>query len=153
MTMKTLLLLTIPLLLFSCRPCRTLTRFEKTETIIHTRDVELSVTRPSIELHEASEIIVQGDSLIFEPSVLETEFCFSRVFLSGLSVQHRLHQKPVQIDTVVVVQEKETTTTIEVPVEVNVLRWWQVMFIRVGQVALVILAGYVAIRFGLSGGL
>jgi hypothetical protein len=74
---------------------------------------------------------VEFDTL--QPSILETEFCWSRVYWDD-GLQHDLSQKEAHIDTIVQVEYVNTTTTVKEPVEVNVLTWWQKLWINTGRV-------------------
>ena len=119
----------ILLLISACRPARVLTRHETTEIETNVKTIPFTLRVPPVFL--SSQVII--DTLKPEPSILETEFCFSRVYWNN-GLQHDLSQKEARRDTIVQVENVNTTTTIKEPVEVNKLTWWQKLWIRTGQV-------------------
>ena len=124
-----LIIAVILLLISACRPARVLTRYETTEIETNVKTIPFTLRVPAVFL--SSQVII--DTLKPELSILETEFCFSRVYWdSGL--QHDLSQKEARRDTIIQVEYVNTTTTVKEPVEVNVLTWWQKLWIRTGKV-------------------
>ena len=129
--MKTIFLIiaVLAVIFSSCRPARVLTRYETTEIETRVRDIPVTLRVPPV-------IISQGviiDTLKPDQSVLETEFCFSRIYWAD-GLQHELQQKEARVDTVIEVREVTTTQTIKEPYEVNRLTWWQRLWIRTGKV-------------------
>ena len=135
--MKTIFLfIALLVVLFSsCRPARVLTRYETTEIQTNVKTIPFTLRVPPVFLNRQvlpdSSKGVEFDTL--QPSVLETEFCWSRVYWAD-GLQHDLSQKEARRDTIVQVEYVNTTTTIKEPVEVNKLTWWQKLWIRTGQV-------------------
>ena len=119
----------ILLLISACRPARVLTRHETTEIETNVKTIPFTLRVPPVFL--SSQVII--DTLKPEPSILETEFCFSQVYWNN-GLQHDLSQKEARRDTIIQVEYVNTTTTIKEPVEVNKLTWWQKLWIRTGQV-------------------
>ena len=124
-----LIIALILLLVSACRPARVLTRYETTEIETNVKNIPFSVRVPPVFL--SSQVII--DTLKPELSILETEFCWSRVYWDN-GLQHDLSQKEARRDTIIQVEYVNTTTTIKEPVEVNKLTWWQTLWIRTGKV-------------------
>ena len=127
--MKAILVIILLSILFSsCRPTRILTRYETTEIETMVRDIPVTLRVPPV-------IISQGiiiDTLKPDQSILETEFCLSRIYWDE-GLQHELRQKEARRDTIIQVEYVNTTTTIKEPYEVNILTWWQRLWINVGR--------------------
>ena len=129
--MKTIFsIIVLLVVMFSaCRPARVLTRYETTEIETNVKTIPFTLRVPPVFL--SSQVII--DTLKPEPSILETEFCFSRVYWDN-GLQHDLSQKEARRDTIIQVEYVNTTTTIKEPVEVNKLTWWQKLWINAGKV-------------------
>ena len=130
------LIIILILMLSSCRGPRVITRYERTQVETIERDVLVSIRVPPIKIQQPADIIIQGDSITLEPSLIETDFCFSRVWFDGMQLQHFLRQKDIPFDTLIPGAQKETTITkeIEIPYEVNHLTRWQRLWITTGQI-------------------
>ena len=136
-----LIIAVILLLISACRPARVLTRYETTEIETRVRDIPVTLRVPPV-------IISQGviiDTLKPDQSVLETEFCFSRIYWAD-GLQHELQQKEARVDTVIEVREVTTTQTIKEPYEVRYQTWWDKLWIRIGWVSVTSLLIYILWR-------
>ena len=139
--MKYLTLLLLPLLFVSCKP-REIITVEYRERVEY-RDTTITIKLPGDTVTEIVKL--PPDKIMIEPHVLETEFCRSVAWVKESELLHDLEQKPVEKDTIMQVKETTVTETITLPpVEVNVLKWWQVFFMRLGQVSLAAGMGTVA---------
>lgn len=115
-----------------------------TITEIVYRDTIVYVTIKPDTVFFTDTVLVNKGLVNFNPQRLDTEFAWSVVWINNSRINHTLYQKESVIEKTIQDAIKESSTTTEVTVvktvEVNVLTWWQTLWINMGRVLFVALA-------------
>jgi hypothetical protein len=116
--------------------------FSSTEIKTTYRPLTLTLRVPPVMVAgEGNQITIINDTVIeVDPSFLETDYAFSRAWITNNKLMHTLNQKTIKRDTVVQVKEVEKVVTNEIVKEVrNPVNWW-----LVGVIILLTLAIFVS---------
>ena len=95
--------------------------FSSTEIKTTYRPITLTLRVPPVMIAgEGNQITIVNDTFIeVDPSYLETDYAFSRAWITNNKLMHTLNQKTIGRDTVIQVKEVEVLTEKEVVKEVR----------------------------------
>ena len=101
------------------------------------RDTIVYVTVKPDTVFLSDTVLIHEGVAHFDPQRLDTEFAWSVVWINNSRINHTLYQKESIIEQTIQNAIKESSTTTEVTVvktvEVNVLTWWQSLWIGLGK--------------------
>src|SRR6056297_2950017 len=124
--MKYIIIITIAMLSSCITQKRCNKKFpprEFSSTAIKTtyRPITLTLRVPPVMIAgEGNQIVIVNDTVIeVDPSYLETDYAFSRAWITNNKLMHTLNQKTIERDTVVQVKEVEKVLTNEIVKEVR----------------------------------
>ena len=147
--MKKIVILILLLLCVSCRPKQIITPgIDKAErTTITVRDTTIYVRIPAQIVKHFIEVETEKD-ISTEPSVLQTDHATSIAYVRRSKLYHELWQREQEISETIpaAIRERETisTQTETVTVEVNVLTFFQQMWIRLGKLLSGLVGAFIA---------
>ena len=104
--------------------------FSSTEIKTTYRPVTLTLRVPPVMIAgEGNQITIVNDTVIeVDPSYLETDYAFSRAWITNNKLMHTLNQKTIERDTVIKVKEVEKVVTNEIVKEVrNKINLWLIL--------------------------
>ena len=119
--------------------------FSSTEIKTTYRPVTLTLRVPPVMIAgEGNQIVIVNDTVIeVDPSYLETDYAFSRAWITNNKLMHTLNQKTIERDTVIQVKEVEVLTEKEVVKEVrNKINLWLILV----SVILLVIVGFLLKR-------
>src|SRR6056297_3108980 len=93
------------------------------------RPITLTLRIPPVMIAgEGNQITIVNDTVIeVDPSYLETDYAFSRAWITNNKLMHTLNQKRIEKDTIIQIKEVEKVVTNEIVKEVrNPVNWWLV---------------------------
>src|SRR6056297_3075456 len=104
--------------------------FSSTEIKTTYRPITLTLRVPPVMIAgEGNQITIVNDTVIeVDPSYLETDYAFSRAWITNNKLMHTLNQKTIERDTVIKVKEVEKVVTNEIVKEVrNKINLWLIL--------------------------
>ena len=119
--------------------------FSSTEIKTTYRPVTLTLRVPPVMIAgEGNQIVIVNDTVIeVDPSYLETDYAFSRAWITNNKLMHTLNQKTIERDTVIKVKEVEKVVTNEIVKEVkNKINLWLILV----SVILLVILGFLLKR-------
>jgi len=119
--------------------------FSSTEIKTTYRPITLTLRVPPVMIAgEGNQIVIVNDTVIeVDPSYLETDYAFSRAWITNNKLMHTLNQKTIERDTVIQVKEVEVLTEKEVVKEVrNKINLWLILV----SVILLVIVGFLLKR-------
>jgi len=119
--------------------------FSSTEIKTTYRPITLTLRIPPVMIAgEGNQILIVNDTVIeVVPSYLETDYAFSRAWITNNKLMHTLNQKTIERDTVIQVKEVEKVVTNEIVKEVrNKINLWLILV----SVILLVIVGFLLKR-------
>src|SRR6056297_1239169 len=119
--------------------------FSSTEIKTTYRPITLTLRIPPVMIAgEGNQILIVNDTVIeVVPSYLETDYAFSRAWITNNKLMHTLNQKTIERDTVIQVKEVEKVVTNEIVKEVrNKINLWLILV----SVILLVILGFLLKR-------
>ena len=119
--------------------------FSSTEIKTTYRPITLTLRVPPVMIAgEGNQILIVNDTVIeVVPSYLETDYAFSRAWITNNKLMHTLNQKTIERDTVIQVKEVEKVVTNEIVKEVrNKINLWLILV----SVILLVILGFLLKR-------
>lgn len=144
--MRKLLLLFILLLISSCRTVHEITPGVEAKITTLIKDTTIYIYIPGQKIKQFVEIEVEKD-IYTEPSIIKGNYATSVAYIHRSTLFHELDEHEQEIrETIPEAIREVTRERVEtVPVEVNILTWWQQLWIRVGKFLSAVTAGVVVV--------